>query len=373
MKLTRSRQASIAVIGACIVLALVLSGCGKEAVPNVVGKSQADAVRALEDAGFTLGTVSSVYSNQVPVGAIAASTPPAGTKAKKGSEVGLSINSGIQGAVKVPMVTGVPQATAEDTLKQIELVPFVATAYSTTVTAGVVIAQVPSYGTYVAAGDQVVLQVSKGPAPKTVAVPNVTGKTQADATTAIENADLKAKVYSVYSSTVAKGKVIGQSPAASAKVTVGTEVGIAVSLGKGVGAVTVPNVSGKSETDAVNAMKSAGLVPTVYHEYSDTIAKGLVSGQLPGAGTTTAQGAEVAIVVSLGKTTGSGNITVPAVTGKPQADATATLQEAGFAVEVIPEASTTTSGTVTGQLPVSGSTAPPDSTVVIVVSSGPGQ
>lgn len=359
-------------IASLFVFALgALSACSKAEVPNVVGMTQADAVRALQDAGYLLGDVSNGYSSQVPVGRIAASSPPAGTKAKEGTKVALVINSGISGNIKVPSVIGDTQANAETALKQIDLVPVVAAAYSSTVTAGVVIAQVPSAGAMVSAGEQIVVQVSKGVAPKTVAVPNVKGKTQSDATSAIQKAGLKAKVYSVYSDTVAKGKVIGQSPTGGTKVTSGTEVGIAVSLGKGVGAVTVPNVVGKKESDAVNAMNSAGLKPKVYRQYSDTVAKGVVSAQLPAAGTTTGKGAEVAVVVSLGKATGSGNVTVPNVTGQTETDATSALEAAGFTVQAVPQASTAESGTVTAQLPVSGSTAPAASVVLIVIAEPP--
>ena len=368
---TTQRLVIGALLSVLIISTALLTGCGGPEVPDVTGMSQIDAVRALEEAGFKLGPVHSVYSNQVPVGFVVATDPPAGTNAKEGSEVAVSVNSGIGASITVPDLVGQGQSAAEDNLERIDLVAVVSESYSTTVSAGQVMAQIPDPGAKVESGAEVVIQVSSGPAPEMVAVPNVTGQAQAAAESALKGAGLAAKVYSVYSDTVAKGSVIGQAPAAGEKVTAGTEVAIAVSLGKGVGAVTVPSVVGKSEADAVKAMESAGLKPKVYSLNSDTVAKGLVGGQIPAGGTTTGAGAEVAIVVSLGPATGSGNVAVPGVVGKAQADAISVLEAAGFAAQVIEQSSSSASGTVTAQLPVAGSTAPPASTVVIAISTGP--
>lgn len=362
-----------ALVASLVVIAFVTSlliGCTGPKVPDVVGKSQLDAVRALEKAGYKIGTVHSVYSNQVPVGFVVATDPAGGTRAKEGTKVTVSVNSGLGAAITVPGVVGDGQSQAESSLKSIDLVPVATEAYSPTATAGQVIAQVPEPGSKVVSGAKVIIQVSKGVAPTMIAVPNVVGASQANAENAIKGAGLKTKVYSVFSETVARGLVIAQAPTAGAKVTAGTEVAIAVSLGKGTGAVTVPNVMGKSEADAVKAMQNAGLKPKVYRQSSATVVAGLVGAQLPTAGTTTASGAEVAIVVSTGPADASGNIAVPDVTGQTQAEATAALEAVGFVVQVVEQPGTAAAGTVTTQLPVAGSTAPAGSTVVVAVSTG---
>jgi len=352
-------------------VALMLGGCGGPEVPDVTGMSQIDAVRALQDAGYKLGDVHSVFSNQVPVGFVVSTDPPAGTRVEEGTEVDVSVNSGTSASITVPGLVGQGQSSAEDNLERIDLVPVVTESYSPTVSAGQVMAQVPEPGSKVVAGANVVIQVSKGVAPETVAVPAVTGQAQAAAQSALSGAGLSAKVYSVYSDTVAKGSVIAQAPEAGVKVTVGTEVAIAVSLGKGVGAVTVPNVMGKAEAEATKAVQSAGLKYKVYRQNSDTVAKGLVMAQVPSGGTTTASGSEVAVVVSLGRASASGNIAVPNVTGMTQAEATSALETEGFAVQVVEQAGSAAVGTVSAQLPVATSEAPAGSTVLIAVSTGP--
>lgn len=372
---TTHRLLSGALLFVLLSLALLLAGCSGPEVPDITGMSQIDAVRALEDAGYALGDVHSVFSNQVPVGFVVSTDPPAGTRAKEGTKVSVSVNSGTSASITVPGLVGQGQSAAEDNLTRIDLVPVVSESYSPTVSAGQVMAQVPEPGSKVVAGANVVIQVSKGVAPTTVAVPAVTGKTQAAAESALKGAGLTVKVYSVYSDTVAKGNVIAQAPSAGSKVTVGSEAAIAVSLGKGVGAVTVPNVMGKAEADAVKAMQSAGLKVKVYRQNSDTVAKGVVGAQVPTGGTTTASGAEVAIVVSLGPATESGdgslNVAVPDVVGMTQAEATTALTAEGFLVQVVEQAGSATVGSVVAQLPGVGSTAPAGSTVVIAVSTGP--
>ena len=369
---SRRRVLTALLLTGLVASVLGLSGCRGPEVPDVTNMKPADAVRVLEDAGFLLGETTMVKNDKVPIGFVAFSTPAAGTRAKKGSKIDLAVNAGTGNEVAVPTLIGSTQETVENTLKGLNLIPVAAQSYSATAAAGIVIAQVPAPGSRVPDGSQVAIQVSKGVAPKKVAVPNVAGKTQSQAESAIKSAGLTAKVFSYYTSSVAKGTVGAQQPKAGTQVVVGTEVSIAVSLGKGVGAVTVPNVTGKKEADAVNAMKAAGLVPKVYRQYSDTVDKGFVGEQLPMGGTTAASGAEVAVVVSLGTSPTPDNVSVPNVTGKTQIEGQSSLEAVGFVVKVVEQPSpTVASGSVVAQLPVAGSTAPAGSTVVISVSTGP--
>jgi hypothetical protein len=74
------------------------------------------------------------------------------------------------------------------------------------------------------------LVISSGPAP--VAVPNVVGKLQAAATSAITGAGLAlGTLTSQSSSSVATGTVISESPAAGASVAAGSAVNLVISSG----------------------------------------------------------------------------------------------------------------------------------------------
>lgn len=67
--------------------------------------------------------------------------------------------------------------------------------------------------------------------PGLITVPDVTGETQAQATTDIQAQGLTVSVSTAYSSTVAAGLVISQAPTGGSQVSAGSDVAIVVSLG----------------------------------------------------------------------------------------------------------------------------------------------
>src|SRR6185295_17533209 len=83
-------------------------------------------------------------------------------------------------SIAVPNVVGLTQAVASSTITTAGLtVGAITTANSATVPAGQVISQNPASGASVTSGSAVALVVSAGPAPVSIAVPNVIGLTQA--------------------------------------------------------------------------------------------------------------------------------------------------------------------------------------------------
>jgi hypothetical protein len=133
--------------------------------------------------------------------------------------------------VAVPGVAGLVQANAEAAIIAAGLtVGATTTAHSGTVPAGAVINQSPAAGTNVAPGVPVELEVSLGSA--LVAVPEVTGLTQADAQAAILAAGLTVgAITTAHSNTVPAGAVISQSPAAGTNMASGSPVNLVVSSG----------------------------------------------------------------------------------------------------------------------------------------------
>ena len=199
-------------------------------------------------------------------------------------------------------------------------------------------------------------------------MPNVVGMTQAAAETALTQAGLTATAQSGNSATVAKGEVISQSPPAAQKVPAGTSIGITVSQGPANAAV--PNVVGQTQSDATDALKSAGLGTKVVTNYHADTPKGEVYSQSPAEGTLVAPGTTVQIVVSNGPPPAPTTVKVPNVIGKTQSDATTTLKDLGFEVAVS-EIATGTPGKVIYQAPKSGTSEPEGSTVSITVSITP--
>jgi len=358
------RRSSVFALLCVLVAALALTGCGPK-VPNVVGMGQADAVRALQDAGYKLGEVTAIATDTVPLGMVAAQTPAADDRARKDTAVDLAVNFSDGTRVRVPTVIGETQVTAENVAETLRLVPLTVEQYSETVPKGEVASQSPEPNAEVSPGSTLVIVVSNGVAPTKVKVPGVVGKTEADAEKALSDAGFPDETFKVYDSTVAKGKVISQLPESGTSAVKGSTVQIVVSLGAGTGAIKVPSVTGKKEADANSAITSAGLKVKKVTEYSSSVAKGVVSQQFPSAGSTTASGAEVLIVVSLGAEPSSA-VAVPDVMGKTVDEATTALKDLGFTVTVEVVASEDSSGTVGYQFPAAGAKAAPGSEVLIV-------
>lgn len=200
-------------------------------------------------------------------------------------------------------------------------------------------------------------------------VPDVVGMTQAQASAAIQAANLQVGVVTYSGTTqpgVVNGAVFSQSPAKGAKVDPASKVDLML---VGPEPVTVPNIVGMSQTQATGVLQAAGLVIGAVSTVTTAgVTPGLILTQSPAAGGTVAKGTAVDVQVSLD------TVAVPDVTGAKQADAESTLKAAGFLVSVVVKASATVaSGRVIEQNPTGGVTAQTGSTVSIVVSNGPDQ
>ena len=265
---------------------LVVSGV---AIPDVVGRKQADAQKDLTKAGLTVGRVTTANSATVAAGRIISQNPTAGTSVAFGSPVDLVVSLG----TTVPNVVGLTQAAAQSAITTAGLtVGAVTTAINSTVAAGKVISQNPGAGTKVVAGSAVALVVSLG-----AKVPNVVGRTQADAQKALTTAGLTVGIVTMANSaTVSAGRVISQNPAAGTTVTPGSAVALVVSLG-----TAVPNVVGLTQSSAQTALITAGLtVGILTTANSETVPSGTVISQTPVAGIKVTPGSSVALVISSG-------------------------------------------------------------------------
>lgn len=86
-------------------------------VPDVIGKSVADAQQQLQDAGLTVVVApEQVYSDEADKDTVALESPDRGTQAAKGDTVTITVSKGQQ-TFAVPDVTGKKRSEAEQTLK----------------------------------------------------------------------------------------------------------------------------------------------------------------------------------------------------------------------------------------------------------------
>lgn len=175
--------------------------------------------------------------------------------------------------------------------------------YSADYAKGLVIRQDPESDTELEEGKTLTLVVSKGTRTEDkVSVPEVVGKMESSAKSELEAAGLKVSVKTKYSTDVAKGKVISQSPGSGNQVTKNSTVVITVSQGeKPDTMVRVPNLRYFTESGARSELKNSNLVlGSVLTEYSDSVEKGLVIRQTVSSGSKVKEGTAVGIYVSLG-------------------------------------------------------------------------
>ncbi len=134
-------------------------------------------------------------------------------------------------------------------------------------------------------------------------VPDVTGESADAAEAELKRiGEFKVNREYEYDSEVATGRVIRQTPKGGTKLAKGETVTIYVSQGNET--VKVPNLLGKTESQAKQALKDAGLeVGSVTQESSTEYAKGQVMHQSTASGKYLEKGDTVDIVVSKGADT----------------------------------------------------------------------
>ena len=199
-----------------------------------------------------------------------------------------------------------------------------------------------------------------------VEVPAVVGMTKEDAIKALNKLGLGYKAVTQSSDTVAEDCVISQGNVGGSKVEKNSQIVLTISTGKENKEVTVPNVKGKSEQEAKEAIEAANLVASVDYQYSDSVEAGNVIKYSPSG--SVAEGSTVTIHVSRGKKVT--NVSVPNVLGMSESLASQTLDSANLKVSVKYETSSKAEyGTVTSQTPYSaGDSVPSGTTITIYVS-----
>ena len=199
-----------------------------------------------------------------------------------------------------------------------------------------------------------------------VEVPAVVGMTKEDAIKALNKLGLGYKAVTQSSDTVAEDCVISQGNVGGSKVEKNSQIVLTISTGKENKEVTVPNVKGKSEQEAKEAIEAANLVASVDYQYSDSVEAGNVIKYSPSG--SVAEGSTVTIHVSRGKKVT--NVSVPNVLGMSESLASQTFDSANLKVTVKYETSSKAEyGTVTSQTPYSaGDSVPSGTTITIYVS-----
>ena len=168
--------------------------------------------------------------------------------------------------------------------------------YSSEQPEGSVISQTPEKGTKTK-DKKIKVVVSKGQ--KMVEVPDVTGKDIKVATYELEDTlGFKIEREDVVSEKVASGIIISQDAKKGETLPYGSTIKLQVSKGDGKETVVVPNVLGKTESDAKSTLEALGLTVSVKYSEDKTKSNGVVIAQSYPQNQTLKQGTLVEITVN---------------------------------------------------------------------------
>jgi beta-lactam-binding protein with PASTA domain/tRNA A-37 threonylcarbamoyl transferase component Bud32 len=176
-------------------------------IPNVVGKQEAEARTQLQQLGLT-NIASFPRESDQPAGTVLDTRPPVGSEVNKSDQVVLIVAS--EAAVTIPAVANLPQAQAEQNLRDAGFQVTVQQRADAVITMGRAIATDPPEGSKHPRGSSVTLFVSSGP--EQVDVPNVKTMTQQQAEQTLLSAQFNVIVTYAPGSSGQEGTVIAQSP-----------------------------------------------------------------------------------------------------------------------------------------------------------------
>ncbi len=242
----------VAVFVSLAILTLV-SGCGGEPVPDLIGERFIMSSLALQREGFVLGEVRHDEHAPDPVGTVIGQNPRPGRGAQPGSPVNVTVAG--PALVRMPRLVGTDRDEARKRLRALGLRRGrVTERFDVRVPASVVIEQSRTTGTSLEQGARVDMVVSLGP--ETRLVPGVVGRHTDDARSLLRDLSFVASQRFEHSPRPV-GQIIAQSPEARMRVPLGERVRLTVSMGPVMR--MMPNVEGIGLSQAKKQLDESGL------------------------------------------------------------------------------------------------------------------
>ena len=196
-------------------------------VPNVVGFTYDDAVTQLRKSGFDAEQGETRYHATTPKGTVLEQDPPTGAVVPRDTRVRLAVSAG-QRRGRVPSVTGMPRERAQLVLENAGFDVGGVEEQPSERPPGEVIATAPGADVEAPLPSTVTIFVSAGPA--NISVPDVVGRTFAEARSMLEQLGLLVPPPLVDDlAPEVSNTVTGQSPSAGSIVTRGSSVQLTVS------------------------------------------------------------------------------------------------------------------------------------------------
>ena len=292
--------------------------------------------------------------------------------------------------VETPDLVGLSRTDAQAAAEEAGLRVRVVFQQTDQAPAGTVIAQDPPAGRPVEVSGRVIITVALAPA--LVTVPDVVDQGEEDAVNTLLDAGLELGVRtSRTSANIARGRIISTNPRAGVVVQPGSSVDYVVSRGPAAsptptprpsatpGIVTVPDLRGLPEPDALTELGSVGLrAGERVGAFSGSVEEGAIIRTDPAAGVRVERGTAVDYVVSRGRRpsptpTAVPTVIVPDVRGLTESEAITELTSAGLEAGERARVfnGTVQSGRVIRTAPAAGSEVARGTTVDYVLSRGP--
>ncbi len=359
----------ILLIGLWLLLRLLSGGdavASTVIVPDLAGLPAQDAFVTLQqELDLKVKEVREAH-DEIPVGFVIRTEPPADTELEPGSFVTVVTSLG-------PEKFGIPNLIGENrdvAITRIESQGFVIGkieyVFTEDTDENIVIAQTPSGGTTAPPETAVDLVVSSGPS--SIQVPSVSGKTADTAVLELTRAGFtNVETQEEFSLDVLTGFVIETNPASGQ--TVPRDATIFVLVSKGPEPVDVPDLGGLSVEQARRALGDLGLLVVVSPDTVEVpISSGLIgkiAEQAPTVGTTVEVGSEVTVKLGIVQQVAVPDLTSMTVTEAQDAAATVGLNVDLLGTTVTNDS--TLDGTVASQDPIAGTLVDEGSFVLVTI------
>ena len=254
-----SVAAAIAVIVSGVLVGQTLTVKSYE-VPELVGVAEGEARNSVALFGWNI-VIRAERSDEVDLGAVIRTVPPAGSMLREGSDFTVVVSEGATLAV-IPDVTGLSREDAVAALVAQGLTVSETIRDNDSIPAGRVVAWIVTEqpnlvaGSEVLKGTQVGIVVSGGPVLRSV--PNLIGRNEDDTLVQLAAVQLVGQRNDdVFSSEIAAGLVASQEPSPGTQLA--RQSVVAYSISRGVEQVPLPAIIGLSLNDAQKALGDAGI------------------------------------------------------------------------------------------------------------------
>ena len=278
---------------AAYLIPIVSSNTNKVEVPNFTGQYFEDVKKQYENT-FSFDIVYGI-NQEYPVGVIFDQSIASGNMVVKNTKIKLYVSGeDISSGVEIPDITDLSLTAARDKLQSLNFKVDVLSEFNESVDPGTILRTEPEIGTKVPVGSPVTIFYSTNI--RLVTVPSVVNYMVGSATETLTKLGLKVAT-DYLDDKRPKGTVIGQSIILE-EVEPGTEIVLTVSTGIDPQEIKIPDLAGKTLTEAQAALEELELEFVVEYQDNELPKDTVIS--VVDAGTKVKQDTVVTLIVSTG-------------------------------------------------------------------------